>query len=176
MYMGKQTKAGVNPVSKAEMYLLVTEPRVAPDHIPDEALPDTLRTVLAEFGGIIGTIRDGLDERSRIVYRPFWSLLLPAPWYRGRVVLIGDAAHATTPHLASGAGIGVEDAIVLAQELARFPSAESALAAFSQRRFERCRMVVENSLRLGELERLGGSKDEHSQLSRDSIAMLGAPY
>ena len=37
----------------------------------------------------------------------------------GRVVLIGDAVHATTPHLASGACIGIEDAIVLAEEIDR---------------------------------------------------------
>jgi len=45
-----------------------------------------------------------------INYRPLEAILMPKPWYRGRVVLIGDAAHATTPHLASGAGMAIEDA------------------------------------------------------------------
>lgn len=52
------------------------------------------------------------------------------PWYRGRVLLIGDAAHATTPHLAMGAWIAIEDAVVLGEVL-----------------------IVENSLQLGEWEK-----------------------
>jgi 2-polyprenyl-6-methoxyphenol hydroxylase-like FAD-dependent oxidoreductase len=101
--------------------------------------------------------------------------LVPAPWYVGRVLLIGDAAHATTPHLASGAGIGVEDAVVLGQEVAKASTAEQALAAFMTRRFERCRMVVENSVRLGDLEAKGGAIDEHQSLMRDSMSALLAP-
>ena len=46
------------------------------------------------------------------------SFLLPPPWHRGRVLVIGDAAHTTTPHLATGAGIAIEDAVVLAELLA----------------------------------------------------------
>jgi 2-polyprenyl-6-methoxyphenol hydroxylase-like FAD-dependent oxidoreductase len=67
-------------------------------------------------------------------------------------VLIGDAAHATTPHLASGAGIAVEDALVLSEEIAAARSIEQALSRFELRRWERCRMVVENSVRIGHME------------------------
>jgi 2-polyprenyl-6-methoxyphenol hydroxylase-like FAD-dependent oxidoreductase len=176
MCMGAQIKAGVNPVSKDEMYLFLTEPRPTPEHIADSELAGTLRGLLAEFSGPFGQIRDGLSQDSRIVYRPFWALLLEAPWHSGRTVLIGDAVHATTPHLASGAGIGIEDAIVLAEELDRTQNVDSALSAFTNRRFERCKMVVNNSLRLGEIERSGGSKEEHSQLMRHSAQMLLAKY
>ena len=89
--------------------------------------------------------------------------------------MIGDAAHATTPHLASGAAISVEDALVLAEELERAVSVETALRAYVARRFERCKMVVENSLRLGAIEIAGGSKDEHAQVMRDSMNALLAP-
>lgn len=67
-------------------------------------------------------------------------------------MLIGDAAHATTPHLASGAGLAVEDALVLAELLAADVALDQALRRFTARRYERCRMVVENSVQLGELE------------------------
>jgi 2-polyprenyl-6-methoxyphenol hydroxylase-like FAD-dependent oxidoreductase len=176
MCLGARIKAGVNPVSKDEMYLFLTEPRPTPEHIPDNELPDILRGLLGEFSGPFGRIRDALGETSRIVYRPFWAVLLEAPWHSGRTVLIGDAVHATTPHLASGAGIGVEDAIVLAQELDRAADVDSGLAAFTARRFERCKMVVNNSLRLGEIERTGGSREEHSELMQHTIQMLLAPY
>jgi 2-polyprenyl-6-methoxyphenol hydroxylase-like FAD-dependent oxidoreductase len=175
MYMGPNIKAGVNPVSKDEMYLFVTEPRATAEFIEESLWPETLRGLLAPFGGPVGDIRDGLNAQSRIVYRPFFAVLVPPPWHRGRVVLIGDAVHATTPHLASGAGIGIEDAIVLAQELERSDAIEQALSAFVSRRFERCRTVVENSLRLGEMEVAGAPKEEHSQLMRTTMAALLAP-
>ena len=76
-----------------------------------------------------------------------------------RVVLIGDAAHTTTPQLASGASIAIEDAVVLARHLRSKTSVETALAAFMQARYERCRMVVENSEQLGEWEKRPGSAD-----------------
>src|SRR5882757_1506528 len=56
MCMGAKIKAGVNPVSKDEMYLFLTEPRPTPEHIADAELPDTLRGLLAEFGGPFGRI------------------------------------------------------------------------------------------------------------------------
>jgi 2-polyprenyl-6-methoxyphenol hydroxylase-like FAD-dependent oxidoreductase len=90
-------------------------------------------------------------------------------------VLVGDAVHATTPHLASGAALGIEDAIVLVEELDRAPSIEAAANAYAKRRFERCRMVVENSLRLGEIEIAGLQTEEHAQIMRDSLVALSAP-
>ena len=42
---------------------------------------------------------------------------MPPPWHRGRVVLIGDAAHATSPHVGQGGAMAIEDAIVLAEEV-----------------------------------------------------------
>jgi 2-polyprenyl-6-methoxyphenol hydroxylase-like FAD-dependent oxidoreductase len=90
--------------------------------------------------------------RPDVDYRSLQALLVPAPWYRGRIVLIGDAAHATTPHIAYGAGMAIEDSVVLAEELSRGGSVEAALEAFVQRRFDRCRLVVETSWQLSEWE------------------------
>jgi len=100
---------------------------------------------------------------------------MPRPWSRGRVVLIGDAVHATTPHMASGAGIGIEDAIVLAEEIDKADTIPAGLAAFEERRWERCRMVVENSGRLGEIEITGGDREEHARLMRETAMALAAP-
>ena len=101
--------------------------------------------------------------------------MLPRPWSVGRMVLIGDAVHATTPHLASGACIGIEDAIVLAEEIDRAADIADALKAFEDRRWERCRMVVENSLRLAEIEITGGDQAEHADIMRKSMMALAAP-
>jgi 2-polyprenyl-6-methoxyphenol hydroxylase-like FAD-dependent oxidoreductase len=69
----------------------------------------------------------------------------------------------------------VEDAIVLAQELDAAPTLEGALSAYVARRFARCKMVVENSLRLGAIEIAHGPKEEHAQVMRESMISLLAP-
>jgi 2-polyprenyl-6-methoxyphenol hydroxylase-like FAD-dependent oxidoreductase len=176
MFMGAHHKAGFNPVSQQQMYLFLTEDRPTNERVPDGQLVPQLSALLMEFSApMIQQVRASLNAYSQVIYRPLEAMLLPLPWVQGRIVLIGDAAHATTPHLASGAGIGIEDALVLAQELQAGPDVPTALDAFQKRRFERCRLVVENSLRLGEIERIAGSQSEHSALMRSSMAALLAP-
>jgi 2-polyprenyl-6-methoxyphenol hydroxylase-like FAD-dependent oxidoreductase len=55
-------------------------------------------------------------------------------WVRDRVVLIGDAAHATSPNMAQGAAMALEDALVLAASLRETPAIPAALAAFEAAR------------------------------------------
>jgi 2-polyprenyl-6-methoxyphenol hydroxylase-like FAD-dependent oxidoreductase len=174
MWPGPTIKPGVNPVSETEMYVFITEPRPASgEHIPPEELAPRMRALLDGFPDpVLQGVRAQLGAGSQIVFRPIDSLLVPQPWFRGRVVLIGDTVHATTPHLAAGACIGIEDALVLAEELERASEVEGALVAFQDRRWSRCRMVVENSARLGEIEVSGGDKDEHSRLIRESLMAL----
>jgi 2-polyprenyl-6-methoxyphenol hydroxylase-like FAD-dependent oxidoreductase len=176
MWMGPKIKPGLNPVSPDEMYLFVTEDRATNDFIdPAEFLP-RLKALLAPFPApLLQQVREQLNEGSQIIYRPLESMFMPSPWYKGRVVLIGDTVHATTPHMASGACIGIEDAIVLADELASASSVDQALDRYLTRRWERCRMVVQNSGRLGEIEIAGGDKEEHARIMRTTLAALAAP-
>lgn len=176
LWVGDHLKVGLNPVSQDEMYLFVNEDRPVNDFVPPEQFLARLKTLLQPFTAApVCQARELLDEHSLVVFRPLEGLLVEQPWYRGRVVLIGDAVHATTPHLASGACIGIEDAIVLAQELEQAPSVAVALERFQQRRWGRCRMVVENSMRLGEIEITGGDKAEHMRIMHASFATLAEP-
>jgi 2-polyprenyl-6-methoxyphenol hydroxylase-like FAD-dependent oxidoreductase len=175
MWMGR-VKPGVNPVSKQQMYLFLTEHRPTNEHVDPSRFVDALRALLAPFPApLVQRIRDQIGPDSQIVFRPLEGMLMPRPWFQSRVVLIGDTVHATTPHLASGACIGIEDAIVLAEELRRHAGVADALAAFEARRWERCRMVVENSFRLGEIEIAGGDKEEHGRIMRESLIALAQP-
>jgi 2-polyprenyl-6-methoxyphenol hydroxylase-like FAD-dependent oxidoreductase len=158
------------------MYLFITEPRPSNEHVDPATFVDVMRALLADFPAPeLQTIRAQLGADSQVVFRPLEGMLMPRPWSKGRVVLIGDTVHATTPHLASGACIGIEDALVLAEEVARPTSVEATLTAFEQRRWERCRMVVQNSARLGEIEIAGGDKEEHARIMRESLIALAAP-
>jgi 2-polyprenyl-6-methoxyphenol hydroxylase-like FAD-dependent oxidoreductase len=176
MWLGPKIKPGLNPVSKDQMYLFVTEDRATNDHIEPAEFLQRVKALLAPFPDPrLQRVREALNEDSQIIYRPLESLLMPSPWYRGRVVLIGDTVHATTPHMASGACIGIEDALVLADELSKAGSIDQALDRYLARRWERCRMVVQNSGRLGEIEIAGGDKEEHARIMRATLAALAAP-
>ena len=94
-----------------------------------------------------------ITEDAGVVARPIEAVFLEhEPWHVGRVVLIGDAVHASSPHLAQGAGMAIEDALVLAEELTRHDTPETAFAAYRARRFDRVRHVALNSLKIGEMQ------------------------
>lgn len=176
MWVGPRVKTGVNPVSQEQMYLFVTEDRAVNERVDPARFPQLLADLLAPFTApLMQQVRGQLDAQSQIVFRPLEGLLLPQPWRRGRVLLVGDAVHATTPHLASGACIGIEDGLVLAESLRGAATIDAALVAFQDRRWERCRMVVENSARLCEIEITGGDKAEHADIMRRSLMALAQP-
>jgi 2-polyprenyl-6-methoxyphenol hydroxylase-like FAD-dependent oxidoreductase len=75
-------------------------------------------------------------------------------------VLLGDAVHATTPHLGQGAGLAIEDSLVLAEELSRNTDPLMAFQAYRGRRFERCRYIVERSLAICEAQLAGRAVDQ----------------
>lgn len=172
MYLSPRIKAGVTPLTEKLLYMFVLTPEMDDSIIPHEDQPARLKQALADFGGLIGDIRDGINLESSIVYRPLKALLVPKPWNRSCVVLIGDAVHSTTPHLASGAGAAIEDAIVLVQELERNDSINSALQSFSERRFARCQDIVETSVKLGKMELSGASGEEQGRVYAEANARL----
>ncbi len=177
MWMGGAVKVGVNPVSETHMYMFVTEARSEKSQ-PDRATwPELLAAMLKPFPDplIQSLIPRLYDKDAAIDYRALANLLVPAPWNRGRIVLIGDTVHATTPHLASGAGIGVESGIVLGEEFGRAAAIQEALDRFHARRWDRCRMVIQNSERLCRIEMENGDKAEHARIMRESIIALTAP-
>jgi 2-polyprenyl-6-methoxyphenol hydroxylase-like FAD-dependent oxidoreductase len=174
-YMGKDGKCGFNPINKTQMYMFLLE------HVPKnpwrqaETLPQILYDLMEGYGGIVPEIRKTVRENPTINYRPLEGMIIPRPWYKGDVVLIGDTVHSTTPHLASGAGMAVEDAVVLDEELGRQSCVLDALIAYEARRFDRCKLVVKTSLRLGEIEMAQGDPKEHTQLMQAAIAALREP-
>ncbi len=150
MLYGVGIKAGVMPVSHDQMYLLLVtnepdNPRMAP-----ERLADLLRDRLQPFTApVVTAIRDQIDDPSKVIYGPIEEVILPPPWHRGRVLLIGDAAHASGPHVSQGATMAIEDAIVLAELVGKDLPGETVLTQFMARRYERCKFVQDVSRQVG---------------------------
>jgi 2-polyprenyl-6-methoxyphenol hydroxylase-like FAD-dependent oxidoreductase len=139
------TKGGLIPLTRETMYLFLvtTEPEHA--HKPREQLAPLLKAGLEGYGGLIGEIRDSLDATSDINYAALEETALPLPWHRGRIQVIGDAAHASLPHMAQGAAMALEDAVVLAELCAEDLTPEERGQRFAARRYERCMFVQKTS-------------------------------
>jgi 2-polyprenyl-6-methoxyphenol hydroxylase-like FAD-dependent oxidoreductase len=177
MYYGPRNKVGCSPVSDDEMYIFVVENTPEITRPPQEEWPAVVQALLAEYSGVIAWVRERVTDPGRIDRRPLHAILVPAPWYREHVLLIGDAVHAATPQLAMGAGIAIEDAVVLGDALGSHPDLGDAFAEFMERRWERCRMVVENSLQLGEWEKHPDDPQaDPAGLMDASLAVLAGPF
>ncbi len=100
-----------------------TAAAIALRRLGSKALPlePGMRSALRDFGGLAAWARERIVDPELVDARAMETVLVPAPRHRDRVVLVGDAAHATAPHLAAGAAIGLEDGLVPAEELAADP-------------------------------------------------------
>jgi 2-polyprenyl-6-methoxyphenol hydroxylase-like FAD-dependent oxidoreductase len=145
-------KAGLIPLTRTSMYMFITTREPGNPWMPEDRLHDLMRDRLHGHSGLAAEIRERIRRPEDVVYKPLETLLVPPPWYRGRVLLIGDAAHTTTPHHAQGAAMAVEDAVVLSELIAASEYIPAVLDAFMARRWDRCRLVVEASLQVGEWE------------------------
>jgi 2-polyprenyl-6-methoxyphenol hydroxylase-like FAD-dependent oxidoreductase len=150
MLYGVGVKAGVMPVSKEQMYLLLVTNEPGNPWIPPDSLDRLLRERLKPFTApVVTAIRDQINDPAKVIYGPIEEVILPSPWYRGRVLLIGDAAHASGPHVSQGATMAIEDAIVLAELVGRGLPAETVLTQFMARRYARCKFVQDVSRQVG---------------------------
>ena len=146
---GPRYKAGYTPISETECYAFLLDEDLDESLLGANASVDILRERSAGYGGIYGQARDLIKDDAQVDFRRIEAVDLKEPWFRGRAVIIGDAAHATPPLIAQGAAMCAEDAVVLADELFKNDSIDEALAAFMTRRLPRVRTVLENSLLLG---------------------------
>jgi 2-polyprenyl-6-methoxyphenol hydroxylase-like FAD-dependent oxidoreductase len=156
MYFGKKTKVGLIPMTKDTIYMFIVAAEGSDNPIiPQEEFISRMKAHLAEYPvAIVADRIEEITDAAKAVYSPLKTLMMPAPWYKNRVVMIGDAVHATIPQLGSGAALAIEDAVVLAEEISKDLSIEEALGNYMKRRYERCKMVIDVSNTLAEWEQM----------------------
>jgi 2-polyprenyl-6-methoxyphenol hydroxylase-like FAD-dependent oxidoreductase len=139
---GVGSKTGAMPLGDNIMYLFHIRPEVPDASFAQHDMARLFKERLAQYGDYVAEIAGSLTPESDIVYSPIEPLMLPWPWFRGRVVIGGDAAHTFAPHLTQGAAMAAEDAFVLAREvLADDVPVEARLMRYSMRRYPRCAFV-----------------------------------
>ena len=156
IYYGKRSKIGFIPMSEDSMYMFLVSSEGADNPwIEKSAYISMLKDYLSEYPvKIAQDVIGQITEPDLVNYRPLEATHLPNPWYKNRVIIIGDAAHATVPQLGSGAALAIEDAVVLSEELKSNASIEDTFKAFMKRRYDRCMMVVNASETLAAWELL----------------------
>ncbi len=156
MMMGVGKRLGILPVDADRLYIYATSNEPGNPWFERDRWHAFMKDRFAEFRGPAEALLAGLDSPDDVVYTAVEEVQLPLPWSRGRVLLIGDAAHASTPYMGQGGAMALEDAVVLASMLAahrrsgRARPIGSVLEAFAMRRFARCEFVQTASRRVGE--------------------------
>lgn len=151
-YQGVDGNAGLVPLAGDLMYMFSTSHEPGNPWMDPGRLAETMRDRIKNIGGLVGELRDQITDNSQVVYKPMEVVFVAEPWFKGRVVIIGDAAHAATPHLGQGAGMAIEDAIVLAEETSGPGTVAEQLERFMMRRYERCKYIAEKSILAGDKE------------------------
>jgi len=149
LYLGEGTQMGLAPIRNGRLYWFATR------NVPEGTRPSSrghLAELLESFGHwpepIVRTIAH-LQE-TEIIRNDIIDLPPIKQWGKGRVTLMGDAAHAATPDLGQGACMAIEDAAVLAARLSETDDFTSALRAYERDRVQRTLRVTETSRRVGQ--------------------------
>ena len=98
-----------------------------------------------------------MTNESQLIWSDIIDLKPLRKFAFGRVVLIGDAAHATTPNMGQGACMAIEDAVILANLLETSTSAEEVFKLFEKKRIVRTTKIVNGSWRVGKLAQMDNS-------------------
>ena len=177
-YGGPSYIAGYCPTGEDSLYAYVVT-----DHDPHNATLNAdqglarLQALSAAHHGPWDDIRPLMTDSSRINYTKFETHVVPAPWHRGRVVLVGDAAHSCPPTVAQGAAMALEDAWVPSELLGgdSDQSIEEVLEGYTARRLPRARVVVEGSVQIGEWLMSGERGDVPGVMGRISSMLTERP-
>jgi 2-polyprenyl-6-methoxyphenol hydroxylase-like FAD-dependent oxidoreductase len=178
IYVGPHRRAGFIPLSDRLMYLFCTVGYPEKPWFDEDTAHEYLRAEIADFTApVVAEIRDRLTGPEGVIWRPFETLFVPSPWYKGRVVLIGDAVHSMTPHLTAGGGMAIEDAVVLAEMLTESQPIDKLLAGFMARRFERVQRIHDVSLAVSRLERQDVPDPvQHRAMAEEGHRLVAQPF
>lgn len=155
IFFNKKHKLGVIPMTAELCYIFLNSAEGDNPIIPEDQLVEKLKSYMSAYPiPLVQELIPQVTDPTLVNYRTLETLQMPAPWYKNRVVVLGDAAHTTIPQLGSGAALAIEDAVVLIEELQKEGSVEEVFERYMTRRYNRCKMVVDVSETLGAWELL----------------------
>lgn len=148
-YWGTGKFLGVWPTKgRLSVFTCIRRPEGVPD--PVDGRLNRIEEHFKEFGGIVPDILSGLEDPNEVYHADYKDLRMNE-WYKGRVVLVGDSAHAVLPTAGGGVSMAIESAAVLADELTRTDSkyVGHALESYVSRRRSRVDKIQDQSRMMG---------------------------
>ena len=148
---GGAARFGFSAVGPRQVYWFA--PVTAPADSPAPAGAELAGHLAALYGAFPDPIPEVVRRTppGEVIRTDLYDFAPLGRWWRGRVALLGDAAHAMTPNLGQGGAQAIEDAYVLADKLAANASAEAAFAEYERVRLPKAKHVVRTARRLGRL-------------------------
>jgi 2-polyprenyl-6-methoxyphenol hydroxylase-like FAD-dependent oxidoreductase len=150
---GRGQRLGLVPLADRRVYGFAVANAPPGTREPDAGSAARLRERFARFGGDAPAVLGSIERDEQVIHNDLEEVV-QAPWWRGRVVLLGDAAHASTPNMGQGAAMALEDVAVLAELLVEKRPLDPTLAAWAARRMPRARWVQDQSRRIGRIGQL----------------------
>ena len=141
---------GIVPIGKNRLYCFAVANAALGTEDPEEGRLERFRGRFSSFGGQVPEILSRLESSDQLIHNDLQELVR-SPWQRGRIVLIGDAAHAMTPNMGQGAAMALEDSGVLVEMLSEGAPVEETLVGFVARRKSRVDWVQNQSRRIGQV-------------------------
>lgn len=142
---GYGSEFGIVPLVDGRVYWFAAVPEP-----PGRRHDDERAAVAARFAGWHAPIPELIAASDPVLHLDVRHLAeVPRSFVRGRVVLLGDAAHAMTPNLGQGGGQALEDAVVLAAALSADPDVDRALAVYDAGRRPRTAAMARRSAQVG---------------------------
>lgn len=145
---GVGSRFGFVPISSDEVYWFALIRKDKRNNLSENGL-----SLFKNYPQVVQQILGETPEEA-IICNEIWDLKPIDIWYKGNIVLLGDAAHATTPNLGQGACQAVESAYVLAECLASEQDISLAFEKYRQQRIAKAHYVVRTSWALGKMAQL----------------------
>ncbi len=153
---GPGSRFGIAPLSNGRLYWFACLNTKENDPVKRSY---KIQDLLSHFGHFHSPISEILKHTKddQLIWNDIIDIKPLRKFAFGNVVLMGDAAHATTPNMGQGACMAIEDAAILANAIEKYPMAEEAFIAFEKKRIQRTTSIVKNSRQLGRIAQLENS-------------------
>ncbi|HEX8035117.1 MAG TPA: FAD-dependent oxidoreductase [Ktedonobacterales bacterium] len=146
---GQGRRFGVVPIGSGQVYWFATmnsSEEVSTQRVAKSAIVSRFRGWQAPIPALLES-----TQEAAILQQPVYDRPPTTRWGEGRVTLLGDAAHPTTPNLGQGACLAIEDAVALAACLRGATDIAPALRAYESQRIKRTRAIVDLSWQIGKV-------------------------
>ena len=150
---GCGARFGIVPLADGRVYWFATKNTPPSSGRSSGQRKENPRQLFRQWHDPIGPLIEATPDDA-ILHNDIYDIPPLGQWSRGRTVLLGDAAHPTTPNLGQGACMAIESAYVLAGELTKGGDSSAAFQRYERRRMPRTARITNESWKIGRIAQI----------------------